>query len=350
MGSIMFLPLTVTYLRQWAAIPLIGTRRAVMPEQTILPLMFSASILLPAVMGWKVGALSVAMTYAGMMTVVWVVSLMSNPLRDVYRAAWRERGNFNRRTVCRQMRDGLPFVSVALGGVLSQACMPLVIAATCGFVESGLFALAMPYAALAAVPLGIFNLSMIPRCARHFKNGEFAEANHAVRSAATATFVLAAFISFLIWQFSPLLIRMLGEEYSAVCRLFPPLLLAAIVDCLTGPTIPVMQTMKMEVSYTRSLFAYIPVQLGLIYLFGSFAGIEGAAIAYLLARCLWNTVVLIRIYQVRGLIMLPYLRVSEAIHEWSTVAEKVIRLPESQQRGWNLSPALERTAEPVRAA
>jgi len=350
MGSILFLPLTATYLRQWAAIPLIGTRRAVMPEQTFLPLLLTGSVLTLAVMNWRLTAPAIATMYAGMMVIVWIGSLLSRPLRDVFLSAWKESRAVTGQAVGRQMRDGLPFVSVAMGAVLSQASMPLVIAATCGFVESGYFALAMPYAALAAVPLGVFNLSMIPRCARHFRDGEFAEANHAVRSAATATFILAALISIVTWQLSPLLVRLLGEDYSTVCRLFPPLLLAAMVDCLTGPTIPVMQTMKMEVSYTRALFAYIPIQLGLIYSLGRVAGIEGAATAYLLARCLWNAVVLIRIYQVRGLIMLPYLRISHAIHEWSAVAEKVTPLRQSQQSSWKFPPTVDRTAETKRAA
>lgn len=350
MASIMFIPLTVTYLRQWAAIPIIGTRRAVMPEQTFLPLIFTGTILLISVTGSELTAIAASATYAIIMVTVWIGSLQSKPLRTVYLSAWKHRPDTSRRAIRQQMRDGLPFFSVAIGAVLSQACMPLVIAATCGFVESGFFALAMPYAALAAVPLGIFNLSMIPRCARHFNNGEFAEANHAVRSAATATFVLAAVIGFVTWQLSPWLIIFLGEDYSTVCRLFPPLLLASMVDCLTGPTIPVMQTMKMEASYTRALVAYIPIQLGLIYSFGRLAGIEGAAAAYLLARCLWNAVVLIRIYQVRGLIMLPYLRVSQAFHEWSTIAEKGARHTQPKQSYWIISRPAERPAEPARAA
>ena len=349
LASILFLPLTVTYLRQWVAIPLIGTRRAVLPEQTILPLVFTSLIFVVFAAGLPFSSLSTAILYAAIMLVVWVGSLATKPLRSAYLSALRARPR-PESSVRQRIIDGIPFVSVAIGGVLSQTCMPLVIAATCGFDETAHFALAMPYAALPAIPLGIFNLSMIPRCARHFQNGEFAEANHAVRSAATATFVLSALISLCTLTLSPWLVLLLGESYAPVCRLFPALLLAAIVDCLTGPTIPVMQTMRMEKSYSRALFAYFPIQVGLIYLFGKHAGIEGAALAYLIARCLWNVIVLIQIYQVRGLVMLPYLHMSRAIHEWSAGLSGDHRRTTARHQSWIPVSIPEPKSEVLRAA
>lgn len=350
MASILFLPLTVTYLRQWVAIPIVGTRRAVMPEQTFLPLCFASTLLLTAATGLRLTAFAASLIYAGILLLVWAGSLQARPLRSVYLSAWKTRRDAGRASVAQQFRDGLPFVILAIGAILSQACLPLVIAFTCGFVDSGYFALAMPFAALAAVPLGVFNLSMIPRCARHFAHGEYAEASHAVRSAATATFALASVISVFIWLLSPQLTWLLGEEYSTVRRLLPPLLLAVMVDCLTGPTIPVMQTMKMEATYALSLFAYLPVQLGLIGWLGHVAGVEGAATAYLLSRCLWNILIVLRIYQVRGLIMLPYLRASQAVYEMSGPSEIPSRIPLLRHRSWSISPASQETGTPVRAA
>ena len=39
LAVLMALPLTLTYLRQWAAIPLVGTRSAILPEQFLIPLL-----------------------------------------------------------------------------------------------------------------------------------------------------------------------------------------------------------------------------------------------------------------------------------------------------------------------
>ena len=349
LASIMFLPLTVTFLRQWVAIALIGTRRAVMPEQTVLPLIFTAAMLVIAATGQRLTAFTASTVYASALLLVWIGSLGGDPLRSAYQAAVHILPVSGQLPVTRRILEGVPYVSVAIGAVLTQSCMPLVIAAACGMDETAIFTLAMPFAALAAIPLGALNLIMIPRCARYYQNGEFAEANHAVRSAATVAFVLAAVISIIIWVCSPWLIALLGAQYSMVCKLFPPLLLAVIADCLTGPTIPVMQTMSMEKSHARALFVYIPIQLALVCWLGRIADVEGAAMAYLLSRCLWNIAVFIRIYQVRGLIMLPYFQVSRAIQDWTGAAASDIS-SETDTHVTRIMPRAEHTVEAVRAA
>jgi len=317
LAAFMFVPQSVTYLRQWVAIPLIGARRAVMPEQTLVPVLFMAAILFVAGTGFRVTALTASTSYFVVLLLVWAGSVGVGSLRATYRSAWNTFPQIRQLPVRARILEGIPFVSVAIGAVWTQTCTPLIIAMTCGFDDTACYALAMPYAALPAIPLSVFNLIMIPRCARYFRNREFAEANHAVRSAATVTFVLAAVIGGSVWICSPWLITVLGKQYSMTCRLLPPLLLAALVDCLTGPTIPVMQTMSLEKTYTRTLFAFIPIHLGLIYFFSRVAGIEGAALGYLLSRCVWNVVVVTRIYQLRRLVMLPYLSFQSAFTEES---------------------------------
>ncbi len=315
MAAIMFIPLTVIYLRQWAAIPIIGSRRAMMPEQTMLPVTFSVALLLMAGLGWMPGAATTATTYSIVMIFIVIFSFRFGPIRDIYRSAWAALPGIAWPAIRQRFCNGIPFVSVGIGSTLSQRCMPLIIAATCGFEETAYFALAFPFAALAGTPLGAFNMTMIPHCARHYERGEFAEASHALRKAATATFLIGAVICFVTWQLSPWLITLLGKEYTTACRLFPPLLLGVMADCLTGPTIPVMQTMRMEKTYSHILFTFIPIQFCLVHWFGKAAGIEGTAYAYLVSRVLWNLVVVTRIYQVRGLTMLPYFHVMNALLE-----------------------------------
>jgi len=349
LAAVMFVPLTVTYLRQWLAIPIIGSRRAVIPEQTILPLVLTTSLLLMAAAGWNLSATIVAATYAIVMGMVWIGSLQTGPIRSVYRAAWAAIPNASGLNIRRQLQDGLPFVSVGIGSVLSQSFLPVVVAATCGFEQTAFFVLAYPFASLAMVPHGAVNLTIISRCARHFRQGEFTEADHAVRSAATMMFLSAAALSLSIWLVSPLLTTLLGTDYSMVGQLLPALLLGVIVDCLTGPTIPVMQTMRMEKTYSQALFAFIPIQLCIFYWFGKLAGIEGASIAYLTARCLWNIIVFTAIYKQRGLLMLPYLRVTQAFHENPPILEhRIRRRPE--QSLWKNSSVPDVTVAPARAA
>lgn len=349
LATMMFIPLTAIYLRQWLSIPIIGSRRAVIPEQTILPLIFTTSLLLMAAAGWNLSATITAATYAVVMGMVWICASQTGPIRTVYRSAWDAIPHEGHLNVCQQLWEGLPFVAVGIGSLLTQSCMPFVIAATCGFEESAYFALAFPFAAMIAQPQGAINLNMIPRCARHFGQGEFTEANHVVRSAATMMFLPAAALSLIIWICSPLLTTVLGTDYSMVGRLLPALLLGVIVDCFTGPTIPVMQTMRMEKTYSYALFGFIPIQLCIFYWFGRFAGIEGTAIAYLTARCLWNIIVFTAIYQQRGLVMLPYLRVKQAFNESPTASEYKTR-HRPKQSLWKNSSVPNVSVEPARAA
>jgi len=349
LATMMFVPLTVILLRQWLALPILGSRRAVIPEQTILPFVFTVSLLLISVAGWQLGAGTAAATYAIVMAMVWIGSLQTGSIRTVYQSAWNAIPNARQADIRRQFREGLPFVSVGIGSLLTQSAMPLLIAATCGFEETAYFTLAFPYAVLASVPLGVFNFTMIPRCARHYKLGEFTEANHAVRSAATVTVLLSATLSIVIWTCSPILATLVGPEYSMVCRLLPPLLLGVIVDCLTGPTIPVMQTMNMEKTYAQALFAFIPILLCLVYWFSRVAGVEGAACAYCVSRCLWNVIVVVAIYRHRGLVMLPYLRIRQAFNEFRPVLETGAT-GSSRQSLWKIAGTTDPATVQTRAA
>lgn len=350
LATVMFVPRTVMSLRQWLAIPIIGSRRAVIPELTVLPFMFTSSLLLLAAGGVNLTAGTAAIVYAVMISVVWFGSLQNGPIRVVYLSAWKAMRDTGRADILRQLKNGLPFVSVGIGAVVTQSCMPIVIAATCGFKDAAFFALAFSYAGLATIPLPAFNLSMIPRCAQLYKLGDFVAAQHAVRSAATVTFSLAAALSIVGWICSPFLTTLLGTRYSMVCWLLPPLFLSMIVDCLTGPTNPVMQTMKMEKTHSRTLLVFIPIQFGTVYLLGTFFGIEGAAVAFLVSRCLWNVVIFTRIYQVLGLVMLPYTGFTSAFRERSPVSDSDLPEHRPEQSFWRTVPAPEVSVSQVRAA
>jgi O-antigen/teichoic acid export membrane protein len=191
--------------------------------------------------------------------------------------------------------------------------MPLVIAAACGATDAGFYSLAVPFAALPAIPLGVFNLVMMPRCARHYENGDRRAADHDVRCAATAGLWLGSLISLIVWIGSPWISVLAGRDYGSAIPILPAMLLASVIDSLTGPTIPVMQTMHMERWYARALVAYLPVQILVTAGIGSGGGAAGAAVGWLLSRVIWNVVIVRKINAVTGLTMLPYWNLTTAI-------------------------------------
>jgi len=317
LAGILFVPLTLTYLRQWVAIPLVGTGRAMVPEQTLLPLSFMGAVVVVLFLNIRPTALLLVTTHAACLTVVLGVSVRHAKLKATYSAALGSIRRITRLQLQARRLEGLPFLMVSVGSVAAQTCTPLLIAASCGLESAACFALAVPYAALPAIPLGVFNLSLVPRCARHFQQREFAAADHAVRSTATITFFAALATALVTWLCLPVLIALLGSQYAAVCIVLPPLLLAAVVDCSTGPTVPVMQTMAMERFYSHAVLVFLPVQLTVVYASGRMFGASGAAYGYMLSRVLWNLAITRQIYLTLGLKMWPYLNVRLAFADAS---------------------------------
>jgi O-antigen/teichoic acid export membrane protein len=309
LAAIMFIPIALTYLRQWVAIPLIGARSAVMPEQTVLPLIYIGCIALLRFSSIELSATIVTWTFATVMLTVWAVSLRQSRIWTAYSHACRKLPRPS--DVWQRLSDGLPFVSVSIGGVVLQRCLPLVIAATCGFHATAQFALGMQYAALPAIPLGAVTLCMIPRCARHYQKGEYIEANRIVRLAATVTLLSAVLLSLATWFMGPFLVTVLGKSYAGINVILPTLLLATIADSFAGPAIPVMQTMKLESVYSRALYGFLPLQIGFIWMCSRVAELEGAAMAYLASRIAWNAIIILIIWKTREILCVPFFQIEQ---------------------------------------
>jgi O-antigen/teichoic acid export membrane protein len=321
LATLMFPALALSYVRQWVATVLLGARRALLPEQTILPGCLLIAGLTGVLSSRSVTATTLVALHAILVSVIWWLSLRATALRPLYRDPSGGNRVEQPHETWRRVQDGLPFLLVASGAVASQSAMPLVIAAACGATDAGLYALAVPFAALPAIPLGVFNLVMMPRCARHYGSGDRRAADHDVRCAATAGLWLGSLISLIVWVGSPWVSVLVGRDYSAAIPILPAMLLAAVIDSLTGPTVPVMQTMHMERWYARALIAYLPVQILFTAGIGSGGGASGAAVGWLLSRVIWNFVIVRKIKAVTGLTMLPYWNLAAAIRRMPMTGE-----------------------------
>ncbi len=312
-AALILVPLTLSYLRQWTAMPIIGTSKAMLAEQTLLPTAMILVVVISNIFGWRFSALRMAAIYATGSAIIYVISISFGRLRDLHGAALKSASGIRHQDVVAMMRRGLPLVAVSAGAVASQSTLPMAIAAGCGFENAACFALAIPYATLPAVPLGVLGLSLIPQFARLHANGETPQANHCVRSAATLTFWSAFAIAACVWLISPKLTQILGPQYHAAVDVMPVLLLAVSIDCLTGPTVPVMQTMGLQGFYAKAFFGHWPLQIVLVIALGRTWGLMGASAGYLISRTIWNLLIVIQIYRFPGLLMLPYLNPLHAL-------------------------------------
>lgn len=305
LAAVTFIPVALTNLRQWIAIPLIGTRYAVLPEQTILPLAFTGTVGLAALLDVPQTAWSATWTYALLALLVWGLSLLTEPIRTAYSAALSV--SPQRADIQDYLRSALPFVGMSVGVMLIQRSVPLLIAMTCGFAETAQFAVAQQFAGLSTIPLGVAALCILPQCTRQYRQQQLSEAAHSVRQAATLTFLLSLLTTLLTWLASPLLVDIFGQSYARVQEILPTLLLVSVVETVSGPSVAVMQAMRLEHALARIVLGFIPVQLGLIYVTSLAGGLEGGACGLLLSRLLWIVAVVWNIYVSRGVLSLPYL-------------------------------------------
>lgn len=309
-AAALFIPVTLTWLRQWAAIPLVGTRNAVLPEQILIPAGTIAAFAVLWLCGQKLTAWTTVCIFAGLSIVVWVLSAFYGPLKSLYRMAVgkaTDRGSSSA-LLRKQLSEGLSFIPMAVGPMLCQRITPLVVAAGCGFEDIAHFTYAQLITGIPAIPLGIISLSMIPQLARMYRTGNTAAQQRLVENAATGILLTALVLSGLILLASPLLPLVLGADYAPVRLLLPTLLLAMLADCATGPTFSVMQTQGLERTYSLLLGVLVPIQMLLIYGGGKADSVQGAAVGYLMGRVLWNAAVLAAIHRQRGLLLLPSLR------------------------------------------
>ena len=311
LAVLMALPLTLTYLRQWAAIPLVGTRSAILPEQFLIPLLSLFLLGLLWLFQLPLAAAPAAAGTALLTFGIWLATVSTGRLSTVYREALQV-SPADSNTIRSRTREGLPFVLVATGVLLAQRCLPVAVAAGAGFADSAQFSWALMASGIASLPLGILNLSLMPGFARLHHQGDLNGARLLARHAATMTFLAAVSAATVLLAGAPLLEPLLGPQYSQVPALLPPLLLAVLVDCLTGPTIPVMQTTGLERLYGRCLAVHLPLQLLLIFSLSRLGGTQGAAVAYLIGRLTWNIAIFLLIRRHRQLIMLPSLHCAAA--------------------------------------
>jgi len=301
--AVMFIPVALTYLRQWVAVPILGARVAFIPEQTILPLVFMIILGMLKLLGFPMTAFSAAFSFAAIMLAIWIWSIQGGALGQIYGIAIRQKITFD--AVLQRLKTGLPFTGVALGTAMLQRSLPLVIVATCGFSATAQFSIALSFANLAGIPLGILNLCILPRCTMLVRNSQLEEAGGLVSSTAGMALLLSSAIGMTTCVVSPVVIQMLGESYSGISLILWLLVIATVIDSIPGPSVALLQAMHLEGVWSRIILTFVPFQLFVIWAASAVGGLTGAAAGYLVMRALYNLLIIGTVYRLRGVLILP---------------------------------------------
>ena len=301
--AIVVLPITMLLtVRQWTALPLVGTAASIVPEQVLLPcLLLSLISLTEMVVDLNV----VVAVWAASGMVAWYAGTRTRPLRSVFRNAISRRCRPER--VRERIRDGLPFLSAGLGTVMMNRSVPLVVAALLGFADAAQLAVAAQLAALVAMPLGIINLTTMPRCAHFNAVGDRASVERVLRTGATICAGLAVPVAVAVVLCSDTAIRLLGREFESCSTLVCVLVLAPLANAFCGPNGSAMQMLGLERTYARILLAADVVQIALVSAACLSGNLIAAAAAMVAVRIGWNVTLVWLLRRYYGIIPLPYL-------------------------------------------
>ncbi|MEZ6034281.1 MAG: lipopolysaccharide biosynthesis protein [Planctomycetaceae bacterium] len=303
LSAVMFFPVALTYLRQWVAIPMLGTRQALMPEQTIIPLGFMVILWILKVSGSELTAFSASCAYAGVMLALWLWTVQQGILGKIYAQATQQQ--LTLAAIAQRVREGLPFTGVALGTAMLNRSLPLVVVATCGFSAAAQFSIAHSFANLAGIPLGILNLCILPRCTTLVRNSSLHEASRLVGSTAGLALLMSAGIGITTCILSPVAIELLGASYSQISLILWLLVIAAVCDAIPGPSIALLQAMHLEGLWSRIVLTFVPLQLATVWVASHLGGLTGAAIGYLVTRAIYNLLIVGAVYYMRGILIVP---------------------------------------------
>lgn len=194
-------------------------------------------------------AFSAAFSFAAIKVAIWVWSIQDDRLGQIYRIAIRQ--NFAFGGVLERLKSGLPFSGLALGTAMLQTSLPLAIVAACGYSVAAQFSIALSFANLAGVPLGILNLCVLPRCTTLVRNSQLDEAGCLVSSTAGIALLSSSAIGISTCVLSPVAIQMLGASYSDISLILWLLVIASVLDSIPGPSVALLQAMHLEGVWSR---------------------------------------------------------------------------------------------------
>lgn len=305
LAMIVFPVMVLVTVRQWIALPLHGAAASILPEQIILPAVLLGSAVALQVAGFPIDLQTAVILYAISGLIAWWIGLKYSAVRSLLNEGLRDR--VSPREVFARVRSGMPFLSATLSTVMMNRAVPLLVATICGFSATGRLAAAVQLAALAAVPLTVVNLAIVPRCVRQHSRGDSAGLARTVRLACTlcvaATVPLAAGIVF----FSDFAIYLLGPDFDGTAGLLSILVIGQCINACCGPNGSILQMIGYEKLYSSALLMTNSAQVVAVLLASVTGNLMAIAIAIVVVEGIRNLVLSGLLWQKERLLMLPTL-------------------------------------------
>jgi O-antigen/teichoic acid export membrane protein len=297
--------LAILSLRQWIALPLQGVAASLGPEQIGQPLLFLGLAGYVAYHA-ELGPFQALAIYALVCWLVWLVSSWRSGLLSLFWTGIREPSTGP--SLRPRLREGRPFVLLAIVGVLPGYTTVPLVAALLGLADAGRLAIALQFTGLVAVPLQIVSLAIMPQCARLHRDADTEALDTLVRTASGISLALGSALAALLLLLLDTILGVLGPSFAATSRLIPILVIGQLVNAGLGPNGPTLQMIGLErelawVETGTTVLRFVAVALA-----ASVGSILGVALALAATTTLRNVLLSLTLHRKSGILTLPQLR------------------------------------------
>jgi len=154
--------------------------------------------------------------------------------------------------------------------------------------EVGVYSIVMKVATLGVMPAWAVNTIVVPKIAQLFQSGDRSGLRHFLMKS-TRLFVWVSFPGFLVLMIAGIpILRMFGPEFPSGITALRILLVAQFIPALTGSIGNILKMTDLQDNLQQYMLAAVIMNVGLNLLLIPRFGIEGAAIASVVATILWN--------------------------------------------------------------
>lgn len=308
LAMVVFPVMVLVSLRQWIALPLHGAAASIVPEQLVLPATLLSLIGVAHWTGIPVDFSTVAVLYAISGLFAWCVGVRFSAVHLLLQDGMKS--PVAARDVIARVRSGMPFLSATISTVMMSRSVPLIVAGICGLGATGKLSVAVQLAAIAAVPLMIVNLAIVPRCVRHHTAHEHEALASTVRIACTLCVGLTLPLGIVIVMFAESAVGLLDKDFSGSEVLLSILVVGQCINACCGPNGSILQMVGREKLYSSTLLMTNSAQVVVVLLAAWTGNIEAVAIGIVMVESVRNVLLSVLLWKKERLLMLPTVNLS----------------------------------------
>lgn len=311
---VIFPVISLVYLRQGVALPMLGASRAIVTEQVVLPSLFLVFVWVSE--AGEILSVSLALyCYAVAALLSLFMGLLAFKKTETFRLLPRYMSKpltwKNEFGVWPTIRSAAPFLLTQLPRVLLANADILIVATLIGSSEAGLYAFASRLAALVALPLTIVNLSYSPVFVRLYQENNKKKLAEMAHQAAGYCLLGSWIIFFAVVFGFDWVVKLTGDDFRESYLLVLVLGVGQIVNSMFGPNGTILQMINLEMDVMRVVWIQSTLLLILCSIAAGYGSVFGVAISAASAVVIGNLMNTYNLWRRGGFLLYPSLSLAK---------------------------------------